>query len=95
MEEHRQKVDREFDALIAGNGRELDALSQRHIKDRERQQKMAATVEARRRRHTQQQQETELKQFQAQQKKDYSKWKEELRKVNTVCEPVLLVSRVV
>jgi len=81
MDEHRQKIDREFDALLAGHGRELDALSQRHGKERERQQKMAAAVEARRRRHMQQQQETELKQFLAQQKKDYVRWKEELRRV--------------
>jgi len=81
MDEHRQKIDREFDTLLAGNSRELEALSQRHVKDRERQQKMAATVEARRRRHVQQQQETEMKQFLAQQKKDYGRWKEELRKV--------------
>ena len=81
MDEHRQKIDREFDALLAGHSREIDALCQRHVKERERQQKMSAAVEARRRRHLQQQQETDMKQFLAQQKKDYTKWKDELRKV--------------
>ena len=81
MDEHRQKIDREFDTLQAGHVRELDALSQRHVKDRERHQKTTVTVEARRRRHLQQQQETEMKQFVAQQKKDYVRWKEEMRKV--------------
>ena len=84
MDEHRLKIDREFDALLAANTRELDALSQRHAKDRERQLKMAATVETRRRRQLQQQHETDMKQFLAQQKKDYSKWKDDLRKVNSV-----------
>jgi len=81
MDEHRQKVDREFDALLAGHSRELEALTQRQVKDHERQVKNAAAVEARRRRQLQQQQEAELKQFQAQQKKDYARWKDELRKV--------------
>jgi len=82
MDEHRAKIDREFDTLLAGHTRELEALSQRHAKDRERLQKTAAAVEARRRRQLQQQQEAELKQFQAQQKKDYTKWKDEMRKVS-------------
>ena len=83
MDEHRQKIDREFDTLVTGNTRELDAISQRHVKERERHQKVTVSAEARRRRHVQQQQETEMKQFLAQQKKDYGKWKDELRKVNT------------
>jgi len=82
MDEHRQKIDREFDSLLSSHARELDALSQRHSKDRERQQKTASAVEVRRRRQLQQQQEAEVKQFQAQQKKDYTKWKDELRKVS-------------
>ena len=81
MDEHRQKVDREFDALLAGHSRELETLTQRQVKDHERQVKNAAAVEARRRRQLQQQQEAELKQFQTQQKKDYARWKDELRKV--------------
>jgi len=91
MDEHRQKIDREFDTLLANHAREIDALSQRHIKERERQQKMSVAVEARRRRHIQQQQETEVKQFLAQQKKDYVRWKDDLRKVNSA----LLVHNIV
>jgi len=82
MDEHRQKMDREFDTLNASHSRELEALSQRQMKDRERHQKSAAAVEARRRRQTQQQQETELKQFLGQQKKDYVRWKDEMRKAS-------------
>jgi len=91
MDEHRQKIDREFDTVLAGHSRENDALSQRHIKERERQQKMAATVEARRRRHIQQQQEIEMKQFLVQQKKDYTKWKDELRKVNSMMTVLVVI----
>jgi len=81
MEEHRQKVDREFDSILATNSRELETVSQRQAKERERQQKTTVAMETRRRRQMQQQLDADMKQFLAQQKKDYAKWKDDLRKV--------------
>ena len=81
MEEHKQRLDREFEGLLVAQGREYDSLGQRHAKERERHAKNAVATESRRRRQIQQQQESDMKQFLAQQKKDYTRMKEDTRKV--------------
>jgi hypothetical protein len=81
MEEHKQRLDREFECLLVAQGREYDNLGQRHAKERERHAKNALAIESRCRRQIQQQQESDMKQFLAQQKKDYTRMKEDTRKV--------------
>jgi thousand and one amino acid protein kinase len=82
MDEHKQRLDREFENLLISQTREMDALNHRHAKERERYSKNAVALESRRRRQIQQQQESDMKQFLAQQKKDYTRMKEDVRKVN-------------
>lgn len=77
------RLDREFEGLLIAQNREMDALVQRQAKERERNNKNAVNVESRRRRQIQQQQDSDMKQFLAQQKKDYTRMKDDVRKVRT------------
>jgi len=68
-------------ALHVSLARELDSDAQHQTKERERAQKSAVASEAKRRKHIQQLHEMELKQLHQQQKREYQKNKEEVRKV--------------
>jgi len=81
LAELQQRLDKEMQALHASLARELDSDAQHQAKERERSQKSAVAAEAKRRKHIQQLHEMELKQLHQQQKRDYQKNKEEMRKV--------------
>jgi len=81
LTELQQRLDKELAALHVTLARELDADSQHQTKERERAQKSAVAAEAKRRKHIQQLHEMELKQLHQQQKREYQKNKEEVRKV--------------
>jgi len=81
LAELQQRLDKEMQALHASLARELDADAQQQVKERERSQKSAVASEAKRRKHIQQLHEMELKQLHQQQKREYQKNKEEIRKV--------------
>lgn len=81
LEEMRLKLTKQYDARQALAAREFESHLQQQAKERERAQHAAIVQEAKRRRHIQQNQEQELKQLLLQQKKDYQKNKDDLRKV--------------
>lgn len=82
MDEHKQRLDREYEGLLQSQSRELDALMQRHQKERDKQVRNMSAIETRRRRQIQQQQDADMKVYLSQQKKDYTQMKENVRKVN-------------
>jgi len=81
LAELQQRLDKEMQALHVSLARELDADSQHQAKERERAQKAAVASEAKRRKHIQQLHEMEMKQLHQQQKREYQRNKEEMRKV--------------
>ena len=81
LEELRQKLVKQFDARQASAAREIEVHLQQQAKERERSQHAAVMQEGKRRRHIQQYQEQELRQLHQQQKKDYQKNKDDMRKV--------------
>jgi len=81
LAELQQRLDKEMQSLHASLARELDADAQHQVKEHERSQKSAVAAEAKRRKHIQQLHEMELKQLHQQQKREYQKNKEEIRKV--------------
>lgn len=76
----RQKLVKEFDTRQIAAARELEADLQRQAKEKERAQRTAVEQEGKRRRHIVQLQEQELKQLHQQQKKEYQKGKDDIRK---------------
>ena len=95
LAELQQRLEKEMQALHASLARELDSDAQHQAKERERAQKSAVAAEAKRRKHIQQLHEMELKQLHQQQKREYQKNKEEMRKVTyklaVACNDCLLV----
>src|SRR6218665_349837 len=81
MEELRQRLEKEHEARLGFDARELELDIQRQVKEKERHDKFAALNENKRRKHIMQMQEQEMKQLLQQQKKDYQRSKEEMRKV--------------
>jgi len=81
LAELQQRLDKEMQALHVSLARELDADGQHQAKERERAQKAAVASEAKRRKHIQQLHEMEMKQLHQQQKREYQRNKEEMRKV--------------
>ena len=84
MEELRLRLEKEYDARLAGYAREDELDAQRQTRERERAQKNSALLESKKRKHIIQIQELEMKQFRQQQKNEYLAGKERLRKVS-VC----------
>lgn len=80
MEELRQRLEKEHEARLGFDARELELDIQRQVKEKERHDKFAALNENKRRKHIMQMQEQEMKQLLQQQKKDYQRSKEEMRK---------------
>jgi hypothetical protein len=85
LEELEQRLTKQFDARQVAVARELEAHLQQQAKERDRAQHAAVAQEAKRRRHILQNQEQELKQLHQQQKKDYQKNKDDMRKVIATC----------
>lgn len=80
MEELRQRLEKEHEARLGFDTRELEMDIQRQVKEKEKHDKFAALNENKRRKHIIQMQEQEMKQLLQQQKKDYQRSKEEMRK---------------
>jgi len=81
MDELRLRLEKEYDARLAGYAREDELDAQRQMRERERAQKNTALLESKKRKHITQMQELEMKQFRQQQKNEYLAGKERLRKV--------------
>ncbi|ELT99016.1 hypothetical protein CAPTEDRAFT_226205 [Capitella teleta] len=80
MDNHKQKLDKEYEALMATFQREMESLRQKQMKETEKKHRDSVSLEKKRMAQIQKQQEAEMKQFQQLQKKEYQKSKEEMRK---------------
>ncbi|RWS13556.1 serine/threonine protein kinase TAO1-like protein [Dinothrombium tinctorium] len=80
LEEHKQKLDKEYESLLTQFSKELEKLQIKHQQELERKSKNNLSCEKRLSRAINQQQEEELKRFQQQQKTEYKFIKERLKK---------------
>lgn len=84
MDEHKQKLDKEYETLLQQFSKELEKLQMKHQQDLERKLKHNLSGEKRLSRAITQQQEEETKRFQQQQKMEYKYLKEKLKKDTTL-----------
>ena len=80
LEEHKQKLDKEYEILISQCNREIEKLQLKHQQELEQESKQNITAEKRMNRNIQQQQDEFLKKFVQNQKQEYKYIKEELKK---------------
>ncbi|XP_006824331.1 serine/threonine-protein kinase TAO1-B-like [Saccoglossus kowalevskii] len=80
MEEHKQKLDKEFEQGTHTSGKELEKLLQRHQLELDRKNKAITTEEKKMYKGILQLQDVELRNFQALQKKEYKQNKEQIKK---------------
>lgn len=80
MDDHKQKLDKEYESLLQQFSKELEKLQMKHQQDLEKKLKHNLAGEKRLSRTIAQQQEEETKRFQQQQKTEYKYLKEKLKK---------------
>ncbi|RWS31878.1 serine/threonine protein kinase TAO1-like protein [Leptotrombidium deliense] len=80
LDEHKQKLDKEYETLLNQFSKELEKLQVKHQQELERKSKSNVACEKRLSRTINQQQEEELKRFQQQQKSEYKFIKERLKR---------------
>lgn len=80
MDDHKQKLDKEYETLLQQFSKELEKLQMKHQQDLEKKLKHNLAGEKRLTRTIAQQQEEETKRFQQQQKVEYKYLKEKLKK---------------
>ena len=80
LEEHKQKLDKEYEQLIGQFNKELEKLQVKHQQDLEQESKLNISCEKRLNRTIQQQQDDNMRHFLQEQKKEYRHIKERLRK---------------
>ena len=91
MDEHKQRLDKEYETQQASFSAQARALEQKHEREKENARKQASTDETRLQRQIQQKQELDTKQFVAKQKKDYNRCKEDMRRVSFASFFVILM----
>ncbi|KAH7955797.1 hypothetical protein HPB52_003890 [Rhipicephalus sanguineus] len=80
MDDHKQKLDKEYETLLQQFSKELEKLQMKHQQDLEKKLKHNLAGEKRLTRTIAQQQEEETKRFQQQQKVEYKYLKEKIKK---------------
>lgn len=80
MDDHKQKLDKEYESLLQQFSKELEKLQMKHQQDLEKKLKHNLAGEKRLSRTIAQQQEEETKRFQQQQKMEYKYLKEKLKR---------------
>ncbi|UYV81299.1 TAOK1 [Cordylochernes scorpioides] len=80
MEEHKSRLDKEYESLLQQFSKELEKVQLRHQQDLERKLKGNLAAEKRLSRSISQQQEEENKRFQLQQKSEYKLHKDRLKR---------------
>jgi len=80
LEEHKQKLDKEYEQLITQFNKELEKLQLKHQQDLEQESKLNINCEKRLSRTIQQQQDENMKRFLQNQKNEYKYIKERLKK---------------
>ncbi|CAI9741360.1 Serine threonine kinase [Octopus vulgaris] len=80
MEEHKLKLDKEYDLLKVNFGKELERLSIKHAQELEKRQRNNTNQEKKLFKQIQQSQEEEMKNFTAQQRREYKQNKEQMKK---------------
>ncbi|GBO25126.1 Serine/threonine-protein kinase Tao, partial [Araneus ventricosus] len=80
MEEHKQKLDKEYENLLQQFSKELEKLQVKHQQELERKLKQNLASEKRLSKSISQQHEDEIKRFQAQQKTEYKYLKDRLKR---------------
>ncbi|KAH9376863.1 hypothetical protein HPB48_009771 [Haemaphysalis longicornis] len=80
MDDHKQKLDKEYESLLQQFSKELEKLQMKHQQDLEKKLKHNLAGEKRLSRTIAQQQEEETKRFQQQQKTEYKYLKEKLKR---------------
>lgn len=81
MDEHKLKLDKEYDTAVSSFGLELKGIEQRHEREKDKFRKDTAAEEARLRNRIEASQAQEMKQLTLQQKKEYMKHKQDFRRV--------------
>lgn len=81
MDEHKLRLDKEYDTAIASFSLELKAIEQRQERERDKFRKDTAAEETRVRSRIEASQVQEMKQLTQQQKKEYMKHKQDFRRV--------------
>lgn len=81
MDEHKQRLDKEYDAAVANCSLDLKVIEQRHERERDKFRKDTAAEEARLRSRIEDSQVQEMKLLTQQQKKEYMKHKQDFRRV--------------
>jgi len=80
MEDHKQKLDKEYDQLMQAFSKELDRIRLKQQNDIEKETRRSESGEKRLSRNMLTEQDKEMKQFTAEQRKDYLKSKEQVKK---------------
>lgn len=80
MEEHKQRLDKEYDTLRQNFSMEVDKLHKKHLQELDKKQKNNQGLEKKLMKQISQQQETERKNFIAMQKKEYKQNKEQMKR---------------
>lgn len=80
MEEHKLKLDKEYDLLKVNFAKELERLGVKHIQELEKRQRNNVNQEKKLFKQIQQSQEEEMKNFTAQQRREYKQNKEQMKK---------------
>ncbi|XP_013387339.1 serine/threonine-protein kinase TAO1 isoform X2 [Lingula anatina] len=80
MEDHKQKLDKEYETLIQTLTKELEKLRSKHLGELDRRTRHNQNAEKKLWKNITQQQETDMKMFVQQQKKDYKLNKEQIKK---------------
>ncbi|KAL5016280.1 hypothetical protein ScPMuIL_005869 [Solemya velum] len=80
MEEHKQKLDKEYENLRQSWHMELDRLKKKNLQELEKKQKSNQALEKKLIKQIQQQQESEKRNFSASQRKEYKQNKDQLKK---------------
>lgn len=81
MDEHKLRLDKEYDTAVASFGLDLKVIEQRHEREKDKFRKDAAAEETRLRNRIEASQVQEMKQLTQQQKKEYMKHKQDFRKL--------------
>lgn len=80
MEDHKQKLDKEYDQLMQNFSKELDKMRMKQTNELEKHTRVSESGEKRLTRNIVAEQEKEMKLFTADQRKDYLKSKEQVKK---------------
>ena len=81
MEDLKQKLEKEVEALMASHATQMRALEQRHDREKDALRRNATADEAKTQRTLSSSQDAEMKQLLTQQKKDYTRMKDGMRRV--------------